>query len=238
MAWAERTPVGESGAVFVPTAPVTDAGLRLGLPVRFTPVALRPVVAGLGIAGPALPVTHAGSVDAFLEVIDAAAAGSVLVIDNGGRDDEACIGDLIALEAQAAGIAGLIVWGRHRDTAELARIGLPVWSLGPHPSGPRRTPPAGPAMRSAVLGGTVVAAGDVIVADDDGVLVVHQTDWTAIERAAADIVRTETAQADRMRAGTNLRTQLDFAGYLARRETDPGMTLRRYLGERGGAIEV
>ena len=58
-----------------------------------------------------LPARHAGSVDVFLEAFDRAAPGDVLVADNGGRLDEACIGDLIALEAQTAGLAGMVVWG-------------------------------------------------------------------------------------------------------------------------------
>ena len=61
-----------------------------------------------------------------------------MVIDNGGRDDEGCIGDLITLEAATAGLGGILVWGRHRDSAELRRIGLPLFSLGACSTGPRR----------------------------------------------------------------------------------------------------
>ena len=43
-----------------------------------------------------------------------AAPGDVLVVDNGGRLDEACVGDLVALEAQAAGVEGMVIWGLHR----------------------------------------------------------------------------------------------------------------------------
>jgi regulator of RNase E activity RraA len=42
--------------------------------------------------------------------------GDVLVVDNGGRLDEACVGDLVALEAKHAGVAGIAIWGLHRDT--------------------------------------------------------------------------------------------------------------------------
>jgi regulator of RNase E activity RraA len=59
----------------------------------------------------------------------------VLVVDNGGLLDEACVGDLVALEAHAAGMEGMVIWGLHRDTADIRAIGLPVFSLGAIPTG-------------------------------------------------------------------------------------------------------
>jgi len=197
-----------------------------------------PLLAGTPFSGPARPVTHSGSVDVFLDAIDDAPAGSVLVIDNGGRDDEACIGDLIVLEAKLAGLAGLVVWGRHRDTAQLRQIGLPVVSSGACPLGPLRVPPAGRAMRSAVLGGVPVTEDDLVVADDDGVLFLGPERRSEVLEVAAAIVATESRQAERMSAGEGLRQQLDFAGYRRRQADDPDLTLRQHLLERGSAIEV
>lgn len=222
----------------IPTAAIADASIRLSVPVRQAPVGLRPLLPGVAFSGPAVPVTHLGSVDVILEVIDDAPAGGVLVVDNGGRTDEACVGDLLMLEAREAGLAGVVIWGLHRDTAQLREIGLPVFSLGANPFGPRRVPPAGTAMRSAFLDGAAIAPGDLVVADDDGVLFVGADRQSELLDVAATILSTETAQADRMRAGTSLRAQLDFAGYRARQAQDPTLTLRRYLAERGSAIET
>src|SRR6266536_958456 len=90
---------------------VADACVRSEVPLRAAPPGIGAVVPGCRIAGRALPARHYGSVDVFLEAFSRAEPGDVLVIDNGGRTDEACVGDLAVLEAQAAGLAGLVVWG-------------------------------------------------------------------------------------------------------------------------------
>lgn len=220
------------------TAAVADACLRLLVPVRLAPTGMTPLQAGTPFSGIARPITHSGSVDVFLDAIDDSAPGEVLVIDNGGRDDEACVGDLIVLEGKLAGLAGLVVWGRHRDTAQLRRIGLPVMSRGACPLGPLRVPPAGRAMRSAVLGGVPVTEDDLVVADDDGVLFLGPERRDEVLELAASIVATETRQAERMAGGSSLRQQLDFAAYRRRQAADPDLTLRQHLLELGSAIEA
>jgi len=221
-----------------PTAAIADAALRLGVEARLAPVGLRALAAGAPLAGRARPVTHLGSVDVLLETIDDAKPGDVMVVDNGGRLDEACVGDLMVLEAERAGLAAMVIWGLHRDTAQLREIGLPVFSLGACPSGPRRVPPAGRRMRSAFLDGIAVTEADHVFADDDGVLVVASDRMVEVVDLAGRIVQTETAQADRMRSGTSLREQLDFAAYRRHQAEDPELTLRRHLLQHGGAIEV
>jgi Aldolase/RraA len=120
------------------TAHLADACIRAQVPVRCASALLRAVVPGSRLAGRVCPARHAGSVDAFLEAFETAAPGDVLVVDNGGLLDEACVGDLVALEAHAAGMEGMVIWGLHRDTADIRAIGLPVFSLGAIPTGPLR----------------------------------------------------------------------------------------------------
>ena len=90
---------------------VADACVRVGVPLRVAPPGIGAVIPGQRIAGRALPARHYGSVDVFLEAFSGAAHGDVLVVDNGGREDEACVGDLVVLEAQAAGVGAVMVWG-------------------------------------------------------------------------------------------------------------------------------
>ncbi len=117
---------------------VADACIRRKVPLRVAPPGIGAVIPGRQIAGRALPARHYGSVDVFLEAFSSAGYGDVLVVDNGGRADEACVGDLVVLEAQAAGLGGVVVWGLHRDTPEVTQIGLPVFSYGRCPAGPVR----------------------------------------------------------------------------------------------------
>ena len=221
------------------TAVVADACVRVGLPPRAAPAGVRPVVPGCPlVAGRALPARHHGSVDVFLEAYGSAAAGDVLVVDNGGRVDEACVGDLTVLEAQAAGVAGLVVWGLHRDTAELVEIGVPVFSYGSLPLGPLRVDPREPdSLRAARFGPHVVTVDDVVLADDDGVLFVPADRWEEVLGTARAIFETERDQARLNRDGRTLREQTRFAEYLRRREADPGYSFRQHLRRVGGAIE-
>jgi regulator of RNase E activity RraA len=221
------------------TAHLTDACVRADVEVRIAPHALQAAIPGTRFLGRALPARHVGSVDVFLEAINGASPGDVLVADNGGRLDEACIGDLLALEAQAAGLAGIVIWGLHRDSVDLAAIDIPVFSLGSTPTGPLsvRDRPAD-ALESARVGDWRITAQDVVAADEDGVIFLPADRLDELLTIAEGIRDTERAQADRISSGISLREQVHFSAFLAAREANPELTFRQHLRDVGGEIEV
>src|SRR5262249_16209037 len=220
------------------TSLIGDAALRLKIPLRIAPPGIRPVIPNQRLAGPALPVRHFGSVDVFLEAMQDAEPGDVLVIDNGGRLDEGCIGDLTALEAENCQLAGIIVWGVHRDTPELRQIGLPIFSYGVWPSGPQRLDTRdSSALQSARFGNFVVERSDVAFGDDDGSLFVLPEHVANLLSVAHEIWERERHKAEAIKSGRSLREQLGFAGYLEKRVTNPDYTFREHLRKISGAIE-
>jgi regulator of RNase E activity RraA len=217
---------------------IVDAAVRLKYPFRIAPPGIAPVIPGTRVGGRVLPAKHFGSVDVFLEAMESAEAGDILVIDNGGRRDEGCIGDLTALEAQASGLAAMVVWGTHRDTPELRQIGFPIWSYGSCPSGPLRVDPRDTdASDSARFGDFEVRNTYLLFADDDGCLFIDGTSAEKLLETARTIWQRERAQADAIRSGQTLRTQLRFSDYLTKRAADPNYTFRKHLRILGGAIE-
>jgi regulator of RNase E activity RraA len=220
------------------TPHVADACLRSGVDVRCAPSDVLALGPAGRVAGRVRPVRHYGSVDIFLEALEQASPGEVMVIDNAGRRDEACVGDLIVLETKLAGLAGIVIWGLHRDTQELLEIGLPVYSLGGCPTGPLRLDPReADALASARVGDWTVGAADIAMADANGVLFVPAARAQEIAALAGSIRETERAQAEKMRRGMSLRAQLRFPDFLARRSENPAVTFRDHLRRIGGAIE-
>lgn len=217
---------------------IADACVRLGLPLRLAPAGIRPVTAGSHIAGRMLPARHYGSVDVFLEAMESANPGDILVIDNDGRADEGCIGDLTVLEAQASQLAGIVLWGCHRDSAELIQIGFPVFSYGTCPTGPLRLDEREEgALHTARVGSVEAGREDIVFADDDGVLFVAEGQLEEVIAAARAIWETERKQANAVRAGKTLREQLQFREYLSKRGQNPAYTFRKHLRKLGGSIE-
>jgi regulator of RNase E activity RraA len=218
---------------------ITDACMRLGVFMRVAPIGIKPLVAGWKIAGRVLPVRHSGSVDIFLEVMAGAEAGDILTIDNAARKHEGCIGDLTVLEARAKGLGGIAVWGFHRDTLQLIEIGLPVFSYGAFPVGPKRAYPRGrDALTTARFGDFKLTADDVVMGDDDGVVFTLLQDVEEIISVARKIAEAEKRQAENIQKGKTLAQQFKFDEYLKNRSKNPALTFRKHLQKIGEGIEV
>lgn len=124
------------------------------------------------VAGPALTVqTRAGDNLVVHRALDLAEPGDVVVVDGGGYAGRALLGEIMARLAVARGVAALVIDGAVRDVEALAAGSVPVFArsvnhLGPYKDGP------GTIRGPVQAGGTVVRAGDVVVGDADGVVVV------------------------------------------------------------------
>ena len=216
------------------TAHVADGCLRAGVPVQCAPAGTAAVIPGMRLSGRVLPARHAGSVDVFLEALGLAEPGDVLVVDNNGRLDESCVGDLVTLEAQQAGLAGIVVWGLTRDTVDIRAIGLPVFSLGTLSTGPLAVTerPSG-ALAAARVGEWTVTSADAVLGDEDGVLFVPLASIPEVLDHAERIRDTERRQAVLIASGTSLREQVRFEEYMR-----SGLSFREHLRGVGGEIEV
>jgi 4-hydroxy-4-methyl-2-oxoglutarate aldolase len=223
-----------TGAAFdlsaLSTPHIADACLRLGIPVRCAPVGIVPLSPSMRCFGRVLPARHFGSVELFFEAFEHAQAGAILFIDNCGRLDEACVGDLVTLEAKQAGLGGLVIWGAHRDTSELLDIALPFFSMGAIPTAPQRLDPRPiDGLAWAHAGPWVVTPLDYAICDRDGIVFVPETRLQGIVEAALNIREYELRRAKDMRAGLSLREQLRFGEFLAARSLDPNRSFRDHV---------
>src|SRR2546428_13542379 len=150
----------ESAFANLSTALIADACVRLQVPLRIAPSGIHPLVPEMRVAGRVLPSRHRGGVDVFLEAMKKASTGDVLVVDNDGRSDESCVGDLTVLEARAWGVAGFVGRGCHQGTNELVRVGVSLFSYWAYSAGsPRLHQRGAPGLFSAPLGGFTVDGG-------------------------------------------------------------------------------
>lgn len=105
--------------------------------------------------------------------LDVAEPGDVVVVDAGGSNMNAVLGDLVSMKAKHRGIAGFVIDGMVRDLPGIKELDFPVFARGTTPIGPLHRGP-GEINYPICCGGVVVMAGDVVVADAAGVVVVPQ----------------------------------------------------------------
>ncbi len=127
---------------------------------------------GASVAGPAATVRV--TIDDNLDVRRALQAGGlrgkVLVVAGGSRSRAACMGGNVARELADAGVLGVVTDAPVRDSAEIAAVGLPVWSRGVTPIKPGKSG-GGEVGGEVELAGVTVRPDDWVIADDDGIVV-------------------------------------------------------------------
>jgi RraA family protein len=129
---------------------------------------------GMKVVGPAMTVRVPADDNLMIhKALTMVKPGDVMVIDGGGDHYCALLGLLMVSAAIKMGAAGMIVDGDIRDAAELRQSGFPMFAAGISPNGPRKEGP-GEINFPISCGGQTVFPGDIIVADDDGVVVVKK----------------------------------------------------------------
>jgi regulator of RNase E activity RraA len=143
---------------------------------------------GERLAGCALTVTTRPGDNLFIhKALDLARPGDVLVVDGGGELVNALVGDLLATYARTRGVVGFVVDGAIRDLAGFRDF--PVWARGVSHRGPWKDGP-GEVGAPVSVAGLVVLPGDLVLADEDGVLAVRR------EGAVALLARARARAAD------------------------------------------
>ena len=172
---------------------------------------LRPMHKEGKLVGPAFTVrTAAGDNLLVHKAIDTAQKGDVIVVDAGGWLDNAIIGELMSARAKQRGVAGMVIWGAIRDSAEIGAGSYPIYAAGVTHRGPYKNGP-GEINVPIVIGSMPVNPGDIIVGDADGLVAVPQDQAERVLASAKSILEKETASMKQIVAGTVDRSWVDKA---------------------------
>lgn len=189
--------------------------------------AVRPIQSGARIAGSAITVESAPGdnimVHAAIEVVE---EGDVLMVALTSPAVNGMIGELVATSLRTHGCIGAVIDSGVRDTAELIEMGFPVWSRAIFSQGTTKASP-GSVNVPIVCAGTEVEPGDVVVADDDGVVVVRREDAAEVWTRARQRIYKEIETRARLEAGD---LAVDLYG-LRERLADLGVEYVDELGE-------
>jgi 4-hydroxy-4-methyl-2-oxoglutarate aldolase len=192
---ADRSTAEALGALG--TATVHEAIGRRG----FAGPHLRPIQQDVRLAGTAVTVSsHPGDNLMVHAAVEVCQEGDVLVVTTTAPSTHGVFGELLATSLMARGVRALVVDAGVRDTAELRAVGFAVWSRHVSCEGTVKASP-GSVNVPVVLGGAVVRPGDVVCADDDGVVVVARDEaaW-ALDRSRERVAREDGTRA-RLAAG-------------------------------------
>lgn len=169
---------------------------------------IRSLWAGAAIAAPAFPLICSPGDNLSIHIaMERAPRGSVLVVST-GNFLAGYWGEVLTVAAEAAGIVGLVIDGGVRDVAAMTRRGFPVFTRGVSVRGTIKasSPSVGQVM---LFGGVPVAAGDLVVADDDGVIIVPVAE---VERTLAAAEARASKEAEMMACLSQGKTTLDLLG--------------------------
>ena len=159
------------------------------------------VVPGSRVAGPArTAVCMPGDNTMVHALVAHARPGDVLVLTTAEPAPVAFVGDLLATQAQAQGVAGILVDGAVRDLDELAELGLPIWTRFVRAQGATKGD-VGKLDVPVVVGGAEIRPGDLVVMDCDGAVVVPADRVDKMLPAARERAERETAVRQRYRDG-------------------------------------
>jgi 4-hydroxy-4-methyl-2-oxoglutarate aldolase len=143
---------------------------------------------GASVAAPAatVSVTLDDNLDVRRALQEGGLRGKVLVVAGGSRSRAACIGGNVARELADAGVIAVVTDAPVRDSAEIAALGLPVWSRGLTPIRPGKSG-GGDVGGQVELAGVTVRPGDWVIADDDGIVVWPQERLDELTSKASEL---------------------------------------------------